>query len=568
MAILVVHLGKNEIERKESSKLQGLPLAYELYKTYEALQPVVIVPPSERALRFPGSSFFSFVFLSPITEHVALVSSALSPGYSLFRLGYEALVITGRSRKLVSLMINAESAEIVSSEDLKGLSAEEAETAMKKNITDSVMSIGRAGENGVLFASMQCGGREIGGKGLGCIFGWKNLKTVVMPGFSRKDSIGRGKTEKRMLRRQERCRVSRRMRREGGGCFIDSALTLGSLPVLSYSLRFDPRAYFLDGKAALDAYGSFPDSCQDCFLACGRRTKDGEILPTWEECIMLGANLGFFSLDSVRRLAAAVHEEGLSSADTGAILAYLRSLPGTDYTLPVLKDKGIDEYLRIIHLIGENRGLGERLMHGVKVFPDAIATDDHLPLLTDLRGDKAGAVLALKGLYSELPAAWLLPHYPLSDKTGALMALYEGAYRLALISKGYSPMGALTEWWGLFPSFVFRFPFLLRLVALLFSAYGLNGTDLLKDGLKLLDIFSDGKKHAIPDHFCLNPESAYKDNTTLSPVKLLECYEREKRIAEMVLKSRREKSSSPSSENNAAVGPSDERGRDGEPGLQ
>ena len=495
MSVLVIHLGREETERKEAGNLRGLELAISLYREYENQQPVIITAPSERALRFQGSAFFSFVFRSPITGRMVASSSGLAPGYSLYRLGYEAVVITGRARKMQVLSINADGAEMSPADALKGLTALEAEKEARKNMTDS------------------------------------------------------GLAEKRAMRHQERSRIAKALKKEGGGRYIDSALRLGWLPVRYYSDRFDPRAFFLDGRAAADAYGVFPDSCQECAFSCGRRTRDNAILPSWQECIMLGSNLGIFSLENVRKLSDAVREEGLGAADTGALLAYLGSHPSTDYAIPLLRDRSVDEYVRLVHLIGENRGLSDKLSQGLRAFPDAIATSDHLPILTDLRGDKAGALLVILGLYSELPVSWLLPARPLSEKAAAIMALYECAYRLALISEGYSPMGVIPQWWGRLPSFIFSVPFLLRIAAMAFSAYGLKGRD-------------------IHEHFSMDPESTYGDGSTVSPVKLMEYYEREKRIALRMLKSRSEKSDRPSAESNAAVGPAEERGLDGDPGLQ
>lgn len=567
MAVLVINLDRDETEKKEAA-FKGLEGAIKLYREHEGENPIVISAPSAEALRFQGSAFFSFVFRSPITGRMVVASSGLAPGYSLFRLGYESVVITGRARKLSTLYINADGAESVVSESFRGLASADAEMKAKRNISDVGMAIGRSGENGVLYAALQSGGHEIASSGLGCLFGWKNIKAVILPGFLRKDSLGNGKTERKAVRRQEKCKITRQLRKEGGGLFIDSALRLGWLPVSYYTERFDPRAFFLDGKTVIDEYGVYPESCQDCYFSCGRRTKGNKILPSWQECSMLGSNLGFFSIETVGAIADAVREEGLGINETGAILSYLSTLPGSDYTLPVLKGKGPDEYIRIIHLIGENRGLGEKLSAGLASFPDAIATLDHLPITTDLRGDKTSALAVLLGIPISLPASLLLPRRPLSDKAAAIMMLYEGAYRFALVSDGYSPMGMISEWWGRFPSFVFRIPFLLRLICLLFSAYGLRGNDIFMKGLKLMEAFGNDCAGTLPEHFIMDPESAYGDGATVSPVKLMECYSREKRIALRMLKSRSEKSSIPSADKTAAVGPSDDRGRDGDPGLQ
>ena len=565
MAVLIIHLDKEESERRENVSSSGLPLAISLYREFELFSPIVIVAPTEEAVSFQGGTCFTVVFKSPITERMSASFSSSPVGFSLYSSGYEAVVIVGRSRKLQFLSLSSEGVLYIPAEECRGLTSLETEMRMRRSLTDVFLTIGRAGENGVLYAALQSGGKEAIGMGLGCLFGWKNLKGIMLPGFSRKDSLKNEKIHKRVRRRTEKSSICRRFRREGSSAIIDSALLLGWLPVEYYSERFDPRAYFLDGKALSDAYGVYPESCQECSFACGRRTKDNQILPSYVECIMLGSNLGFYSLESVRVIADAVRTEGLSAADTGALLANLRTLPGDDYTLPVFRGKGAEEYVRVIHLIGENRGLGEKLQQGLKTFPDAIGMGC-LPLLTDLRGDKAGAVLASLSLMYPLFASWILPKKPLSDRAGAIMALYETAYGLALSSRGFVPMGSVAEWWAKLPRFVFRFPFLLRLSALLFRAYGIKGLDILEEGIAKMDELA--KPGEIHKHFVLDPESAVGDGSTVSPVRIRAYYEREKRIALMILKSIREKRRKPSGRNKAAVGPSEDLGREGDPGLQ
>ncbi len=567
MSVLIIRLDREETERRDPNGLCGLDLAIALYREFEAEQPIVLAAPSQRAVGFHGCAFFTMVFRSPVTEGMTVAASGLAPGYSMFRLGYEAIVILSRSRRFQYISITADGAERMNAEAYRGDASYEFERKARKNITDVFLSIGRAGENGVLFASLQSGGREAAASGLGCLLGWKNIKGLMFPGFPRKDDIRSGRAERRVRRRLERSRISRTLRREGGSSFIDAFLRVGSLPIMYYTKRFDPRAFFLDGRAVIDRYGVYPEACQECFFACGRRTKDNAILPTWEESAMLGSNLGFFSIESVRKLSDAVREEGLGASDTGALLAYLGSLPGSDYRLPVLRGKSVDEYARIIHMIGEGRALGEPLSKGLKAFPEAYQMWNHQPILTDLRADKAGAVMAMLGLSSQLPAAWYLPAHPLSHESGAIMAFYETAYRYALVSMGYSPMGTVSEWWGSIPRIVFRIPFLLRIAALSFRAYGLKGRDILKSGIDIIESLTDGW-HTIPEHFTMDPESECGDGETVSPQRAAECYEREKAIALRILKSRREKRAIPSSDSSAAVGPSEDLGRDGDPGLQ
>ena len=147
------------------------------------------------------------------------------------------------------------------------------------------------------------------------------------------------------------------------------------------------------------------------------------------------------------------------------------------------------------------------------------------------------------------------------------MALYEAIYRYALVSEGYSPLVALVSWWGYFPSFLYRFPLILRIASLLFRAYGMSNAELLCKGF---DIFSTliSEPSRLPDRFSSDPESAYRDGRTVEYTKLIDSYECEKAIVRRIVKSRRDRIERQSGKNRTHVGPDDERGREGDPGLE
>lgn len=519
MAVLVINLETESSERIDYNGLSGFDLSYKLFSDYEKGAPVVITAPSEKALAYPGSAFFTMLFTSPISGKISYEYSGLVAGYSLFRLGYEAIVIIGRMRRLGTVYLSAEGAEFVNTEALAGFPSQRFEDSARKNVTDVFLDIGRAGENGVLFASVQSGGHEVASSGLGFIFGEKNLKGICLPGFQRKDHIKDGKVEKRFMKRLEKSCKARSIKREGDGIFIDSALRMGWLPVRNYRERFNPRAYNLDGKALSDSYGVFPESCLDCPFLCGRRTSKGEMLPSWDECIAFGSNIGIFSLENVRKIADAAREEGLGIADAGALLAYLRDGHG-------LEGKSVDEIVRIVHMMGNER-IVNSLREGVKAFSDSLHGTNFTPMITDPRGDTSGALLYSIGMRVQLAPSILFPKKPLSSEVGAMLALYETAYRCALVSLGYSPLVALVSWWERFPAFIYRSAFMTRLSSLLFRSYGIKGISVLERGIRILDIISSSSER-LPERFTSDPESSYNDGRTVEYTKLVESYESEK----------------------------------------
>ena len=572
MRILHIALDSGTYEELDAEKCgisSPLELGLKLYDRFCSDDPIVISSPSAESTAFRGSAFFSIIFRSPVTSRRSAVFSNLSPGYSMHRLGYGSLVITGRARRLSAIVLAKAGASVVSAESSAGMSAAISGKSFTESITDSYMAIGRAGENGVIYASVISDGREIPSDGLGYAFGTKNLKGIAMPGFHQPASEGKSGTgyEKAI----GKSKAIRALRLEGSCRMIDSALRLGWLPIKGYRDRFDPRAYFLDGKALMDRYGILPAGCNDCVVSCIRKAQDGSILPDWRECAFLGANLGFFSAESVRKLRDAAIEEGLDTAYAGAVLSAL--MESSDPMLPSLNGKGIDEFLRVIRMIGEGRDFGRRLSK--ELIGDVRCSDGRI-IPSDLRGSFPDAIATALAFPVMPLVSDYLPSKPLSPESSAVMALYESIYSLYLVSHGYSPFPALAAWFGRFPSFIYRFPVLLRIIASLFSAYGIKGKDMIGKGMELLRALSLEEPQDLPERFTSEfngrtvPTARLFSYFRTELLRLESQLERRAQRKERVRKKPRDRSDSRAitdSDSSAAEGPSEDLGRDGDPGL-
>lgn len=564
MGIFCVDLTDECFTLLPSRNKSGLALAIELYKEFGE-NAIVIAAPTERSVRYMGSSNFNVVFHSPISNSIEFGYSNLPPGFSLFRLGYEALIIKGRSTKLSYISLYSATSSILPCEYLRGKSAEAFDEVATNNMTDTTLATGRAADNGVKFASLICKGRALSCDGLGYVFAQMNLKGIVLQGFDRKDNLAKGKDAIRFTRTIEKSKLARRIRKNGANCFIDDALRLGWIPVDNNTRRFDPRAYFLNGESFASIYGNYPDSCQECFLACGRRQKDNKRLPSWQECIALGSNLGFYDPASVLSLVSAANEEGLDVSHLGALLSYVSRLKKEDLEVLLVSNHSVDEYVRLIHSIGESRGVGAIFREGLKSFPDALQTSKGEAVCYDLRGCFPEALAVSLGLDIVLPASMMLPKKSLSAKCSAIMAFYEICYTLALLCYGFAPVVTACMTWDRIPSLFFSSPFLLRLYARHYSVYGFRSRELLKTGLEVMGDLGL-EFNSIPSIFEMSPNSS-KDATTVPLVRLQSLFLSEKAKAEMTLKSRRDTTSKESVKNNPAVAPKEDLGLDGDPGL-
>lgn len=563
MSILVVDLTEGLFTTLDSMKESGLELAIKLYKSFDG-KAFVISSPTAMSVRYPGSTNSIIVYHSPITERMEFTYSNQAPGFSLYKLGYEALVVTGRAPRLSYISIYSGNNEIFICEQLRGSSANFPSIA-GKNINDAFLYTSRAAENGVRFASVLSNQKPIYGAGIGFVFSQMNLKGIVLQGFFRKDDLANDKASMRFVHRIESSKFARRIRKNGANCFIDDAERLGWLPVRNYTSRFDGRAFSLDGISFTEAYGNFPDSCQECFLACGRRRKDNSILPSWQECMALGTNLGFFDPRSVSRLVSAAVEEGLDVIHLGAILAYVSSLSESNLEVLSLSGKTLDEYEKLIHAIADSRGVGAIFRDGLKGFPDAIQSAHSSAILVDLRGSFTTAITSSLGLDLILPAALVVPKKELDAEAAAVLAFYDLIYTLALFAFGFGPLVTTCIYWDRIPKFAYSNPLLLRFYARRFSVYGIKNDVLLETGLRIFDEL-DLSFEPIADHFLNDGESA-KGFKTVPMVRLVEFFNYEKSRAERIVKSRRDTKRRPKGKRSPAVSPNEDLGRDGEPGL-
>lgn len=534
MHILSINLENNEKKREEISGISAFSYAID-YLDVDKSALFIIAPSSDR-----DAEEVAFIYNSPISSKLAIAHEDLSLKEFFENASYDLILIKNASRKLSYITLDKDSAEIYPSESLRGRDSLRFGEILKKNIYDVALATGPAGDNGVIFASLQFEGRNIYGEGLGNIFYQKNLKGMIFSIEAAKEKEA-GKFDKQI----QKSELYKRIRADGDAAIASDALRLGWAPVKYYERRFDPRTYHLDGKSIIDRFG------YDCQLS-------------WKDILALGTNLGIFSLDSVIKIYRAAIEEGLDTVHLGAILSYVLNLKDDDMHWLGLKDRSIDEIVSLIHRIGSVKEAGLRYKEGLKAFPDAYKNGYNQPFLYDIRGQYGEALLSLLGIDLELYISLIRPKHEMNEKCSVIAALYESIYSLALISLGYSPLlsSAFSEY---IPEIAYHNPLLLRLFMRTYKPYGFKSKELFSIGLTIFKALA-GDNNLIPEHFKVDGVSALSFRT-VSQVRLLSIYNEEILKAEIWLKSKSDIKDAKLSSSTIAVGPVDDLGRDGDPGL-
>jgi aldehyde:ferredoxin oxidoreductase len=129
---------------------------------------------------------YAVVTKGPLTGAIACSNSGGYFGAEMKFAGWDMIIFEGKAKAPVYLYVENDRAELRDAGHLWGKSTWETEETIKKTHQDSqirVSSIGRAGENGVMYACIINDlHRAAGRSGVGAVMGSKNLKAVAIRG--------------------------------------------------------------------------------------------------------------------------------------------------------------------------------------------------------------------------------------------------------------------------------------------------------------------------------------------------------------------------------------------------
>jgi len=135
---------------------------------------------------FSGSSRTDMMAKSPVTNLIGNANMGGNWSAELKYAGYDNIVIKGISEKPVYIYIDNDDVEIRDASHLWGKDTYETPKLIREELADpeiKVICIGPAGENRVVFASIQsCVGDSGARTGMGAVLGSKNVKAIAVRG--------------------------------------------------------------------------------------------------------------------------------------------------------------------------------------------------------------------------------------------------------------------------------------------------------------------------------------------------------------------------------------------------
>jgi aldehyde:ferredoxin oxidoreductase len=314
---------------------------------------------------------YTVVTKGPLTGAIACSNSGGYWGAELKMAGWDMVIFEGASAKPVYLFINDDTAELRDGSALWGHSVWETEETLKKIHQDPLLrvsSIGLAGENKVLFASVVNDlHRAAGRSGVGAVMGSKNLKAIAVRGTKGVGNIADPKGFQQVTAAKKKILADNAVTGQGLPTYGTQVLMnvineIGALPTRNHrDVQFEgakdisaeamatPRA--TDGKKHLVTN----QACFGCTIACGRISKMDkghftvENKPQYwgasggleyEAAWALGAANGVNDLEALQYANLLCNEHGMDPISFGATIGAVMEL----YDLGILKKEqlGVD----------------------------------------------------------------------------------------------------------------------------------------------------------------------------------------------------------------------------------
>jgi len=367
-----------------------------------------------------GNSY-AVVSKSPLTEGIAESKSHGFFGAELKRAGYDAVIFTGKSEKLVYAFIDDDSIQLMDAQHLKGKPPHETEIAIREDLGDfyvRVMAIGEAGENLVLVAcALNDEFRAIGRTGMGAVMGSKNLKAVAVRGthdVNVADLEGFAEFIK-MIHERMKGPATRKYRTLGTPENVLVLNAIQALPTRNFTQASFEGAEKVSGEYLNERYIKKIIGCATCGMRCDHIgvVPEGPYKGTTArvefECLWaLGPNCGVDRLDAIIEAIYQCDYYGMDGISMGGIIGF--AMDCYEHGILTKKDTdGLDlrfgnaeALVEMVKRIGSRKGwLGDVLAEGTmraaeKIGKGAVKYANHIKGLElpgyDLRTLKTAAL--------------------------------------------------------------------------------------------------------------------------------------------------------------------------------
>ncbi|MBI5376420.1 MAG: aldehyde ferredoxin oxidoreductase family protein [Candidatus Schekmanbacteria bacterium] len=278
----------------------------------------------------PWSGRHCVATISPLTGLWGESYAGGTWGKELKRAGFDGIVISGKSEKLVYLRITDSSVTIENAAHLKGKDSWETDSIIKKEAGEKtkVAAIGAAGENLVRFASVVHDGpasRIAARCGVGAVMGSKNLKAIAVSGEKRVEVANSDALMKSIKEKLPALIINDTEHRVEKAKFVFSNFVADGRHGVN-NWRDGELAGFEEAllkEAELHVRHTKPYLCSGCRTGCVEsNVKDGIRQSVWESFAPLGSQCGVTDMKHIQKAYDICNQQGIDSISAGGIISF------------------------------------------------------------------------------------------------------------------------------------------------------------------------------------------------------------------------------------------------------
>jgi aldehyde:ferredoxin oxidoreductase len=345
---------------------------------------------------------YTVVTKGPLTGAIACSNSGGFFGAEMKFAGWDMIIFEGKSPKPVYLYVENDKAELRDAAHLWGKTTWETEEAIKAGHQDPqlrISSIGRAGENLVLFSCVVNDlHRAAGRSGVGAVMGSKNLKAVALRGTKGVSGIAnfpeflKATSEKKKVL-AENAVTGQGLPKYGTQVLMNVINEIGALPTRNHrDVQFEEAgkisAEAMHAKRATDGKTHLVTNaaCFGCTIACGRISQmdQGHFTVAnnpkywgasggleYEAAWALGAANGVGDLEALQYANLICNEDGMDPISFGATVGAVMEL--YDMGLITKEQLGVEApfgsamaLAKLAEMTARGEGFGKELGQGSK----------------------------------------------------------------------------------------------------------------------------------------------------------------------------------------------------------
>jgi aldehyde:ferredoxin oxidoreductase len=322
----------------------------------------------------PLGSRYEVSTIAPLSGTAMSANSGGVFGWKMKKAGFDAVVVSGKSKTPVYLLLDKGKAELRDAARLWGKTTGQTTNAIQEELKDKsvrVSCIGPAGEKLVLFACIiNEKTRAAGRGGVGAVMGSKNLKAIAARGdlpIKAADETQLDVVKERVRKKIEENGIEQALTKYGTAVLVNIINENYVLPTRNFQSAHFPAADKVSGETMAATILKQNKGCYACIVKCGRVCEfDGESGegPEYEPVWAFGPDCGIDDLKAASRANNLCNEYGLDAISAPATIACLMEMAEKGYVKHPIRFGDAKGMLALVEQIGKREGIGNELAEG------------------------------------------------------------------------------------------------------------------------------------------------------------------------------------------------------------